>query len=425
MPANSEVQKKKRPMGLKARAAAASSKKQKTDGATEQVVNDFDEENTATIMLKNDLEEDANEMDELEGIFDSAMEELSGGDPERAVTLLRGTIHECDRILRVHDRDIEAGMEAIEIEPRFYYIYGTALFSISEVSATELEDQRWEYLELSQHRLEQAKEVMTGKEPFAWRVYDGLAKIGLDLLSREVADEEATEDEKEKAALKLTAATSNFDSALDVLTSVDAEQARSETLSVVEMVQSLADSSCLSEVGSATLMDWTEAKLAALPEPTAEDERATEVRYLRARALWIRASVLLGQMDESGEVPDKDAFQRLLNEASSLLVGVESRDALLLRGEVLLNLGNMQDDGDEQDKLYRLAIKDFKLVQADGELSEELAQFIEDFEQDDNDEDDDNDDDASDDDKDDDNDEDASGDDKDASDNDEEMEDNE
>ncbi|KAJ2864330.1 hypothetical protein GGH94_002994 [Coemansia aciculifera] len=384
MPGNSETQKKKRPMGLKAR--AASSKKQKSDGVelTEQVVNDFDEENTATIMLKNDLEEDANEMDELEGIFDSAMEELSGGDPERAITLLRGTIHECDRILRVHDRDVEAGVEAIEIEPRFYYIYGTALFSISELSATELEDQRWEYLELSQHRLEQAKEAMTGKEPFAWRVYDSLAKIGLDLLSRKMSDEEA----KEEAALKLAAAMSKFDSALDALVNVDAEQAKSETLSIVEMVQSLADSSCLGEAGSATLMDWTEAKLAALPEPTAEDEHAAEIRYLRARALWIRASVLLGQMDETDEMPDKGAFQQLLNEASDLLVEAESRDALLLRGEVQLNLGNVQEDGDEQDRLYRLAIKDFKLVQANGELSEELTQFIEDFEQDDNDEDD-------------------------------------
>ncbi|KAJ2337349.1 hypothetical protein GGH92_007539, partial [Coemansia sp. RSA 2673] len=360
MPGNSETQKKKRPMGLKAR--AASSKKQKSDGAelTEQVVNDFDEENTATIMLKNDLEEDANEMDELEGIFDSAMEELSGGDSERAITLLRGTIHECDRILRVHDRDVEAGVEAIEIEPRFYYIYGTALFSISELSAPELEDQRWEYLELSQHRLEQAKEAMTGKEPFAWRVYDGLAKIGLDLLSREMSDEEATEE----AALKLAATTANFDSALVALASIDAEQAKSETLSVVEMVQSLADSSCLGEAGSATLMDWTEAKLAALPEPTAEDEHAAEIRYLRARALWIRASVLLGQMDETDEIPDKDAFQRLLNEASDLLVEAETHEALLLRGEVQLNLGNTQEDGDEQDRLYRLAIKDFKLVQA-------------------------------------------------------------
>ncbi|KAJ2058613.1 hypothetical protein GGI17_004933 [Coemansia sp. S146] len=383
MPGNSETQKKKRPMGLKAR--AASSKKQKSDGAelTEQVVNDFDEENTATIMLKNDLEEDANEMDELEGIFDSAMEELSGGDPERAITLLRGTIHECDRILRVHDRDVEAGVDAIEIEPRFYYIYGTALFSISELSATELEDQRWEYLELSQHRLEQAKEAMTGNEPFVWRVYDGLAKIGLDLLSREMPDEET----KEEAALKLAAAMGNFDSALDVLANIDAEQAKSETLTIVEMVQSLADSSCLGEAGSATLMDWTEAKLAALPELTAEDEHAAEIRYLRARALWIRASVLLGQMDETDEMPDKDAFQQLLNEASDLLVEAESRDALLLRGEVQLNLGNVQEDGDEQDRLYRLAVKDFKLVQANGGLSEELTQFIEDFEQDDNDED--------------------------------------
>ncbi|KAJ2343369.1 hypothetical protein GGH91_003217 [Coemansia sp. RSA 2671] len=406
MPEDSATQKKKRPMGLKARA----SKKQKAE-STEQVVNDFDEDNTATIMLKNDLEEDANEMDELEGIFDSAMEELASGDPERAVTLLRGTIHECDRILRVHDRDIEAGVEAIEIEPRFYYIYGTALFSISEISAAELGDQRYEYLELSLHRLEQAREAMTGTEPFVWRVYDGLAKIGLDLLSREEADEEDKE-----AAAKLATAIGNFDRALDALANVDAEQAKSGTLATVEMVQSLADSSCLGETGSTTLMDWTESKLAALPasEPTSKEGQAAEICYLRARALWIRASVILGQMDETDEIPDKETFQRLLSEASDLLVEAESRDAVLLHGEIQLNLGNVQEDGDEQDRLYRLAIKDFKLIQADGELSEELTQFIEDFEQDDAS------DDASDDDEemDDANDEDAS-DDEDANDDDE------
>ncbi|KAJ2896182.1 hypothetical protein IWW38_002090, partial [Coemansia aciculifera] len=209
MSTDSTAQKKKRPMGLKAR-AAASSKKQKASGEelTEngaQVVNDFDDENTATIMLKNELE-DANEMDELEGIFDSALEELGGGDPERAITLLRGTIHECDRILRIHDRDVEAGAEAIEIEPRFYYIYGIALYSIADLSAAELADQRWEYLELAQHRLSQARDEMTGQEPFAWRVYEGLAKLALDLLAHEQEDMEEESDGNDESKQKLVAA---------------------------------------------------------------------------------------------------------------------------------------------------------------------------------------------------------------------------
>ncbi|KAJ2584635.1 hypothetical protein GGH95_000255 [Coemansia sp. RSA 1836] len=392
MPGDSATQKKKRPMGLKAR-AAASSKKQKASGEelTEngaQVVNDFDDENTATIMLKNDLE-DANEMDELEGIFDSALEELNGGDSERATTLLRGTIHECDRILRIHDRDVEAGVEAIEIEPRFYYIYGTALHSIADLSAAELADQRWEYLELAQHRLEQAKEEMTGQEPFAWRVYEGLAKLALELLAHEQEDKEEDIAEDEASEQKLAAALSNFDSALDAL--AGAQQARSETLAMVELAQALADTWQLGMAGSVALMDWTEAKLAALPVSD-EDEDKAEVCYLRARSLWIRAGVFLSQQDEAGEVPEKDTFQRLLVEANGLLTGAENREALLLRGEVQLNLGNVQE-GDEQERLYKLAVEDFKAVQADGELPEELAQFIEDFENEDESDDDDNDDD--------------------------------
>ncbi|KAJ2745277.1 hypothetical protein GGI20_002300 [Coemansia sp. BCRC 34301] len=391
MPGDSATQKKKRPMGLKAR-AAASSKKQKAGGEelTEngaQVVNDFDDENTATIMLKNDLE-DANEMDELEGIFDSALEELSGGDSERAVTLLRGTIHECDRILRVHDRDVEAGVEAVEIEPRFYYIYGTALYSMSDLCATELAEQRWGYLELARHRLEQAKEAMAGQEPFAWRVYENLAKLALDLLAHEQEGKE--EDDDEVSEPKLAAALSDLDSALDALVATnDAQQARLGALAMVELAQGLADSWQLGKAGSVALMDWSEAKLTTL---TISDEDKAEVCYLRARSRWIRAGVFLSQQDEeTGEVPEKDTFQQLLVEANELLAGAESREAVLLRGEVQLNLGNVHE-GDKQERLYKLAVEDFKSVQAYGELPEELAQFIEDFENEEDDDDSDDDD---------------------------------
>ncbi|KAJ1793072.1 hypothetical protein LPJ59_004762, partial [Coemansia sp. RSA 2399] len=145
--------KKKRPMGLKARAA---NKKQKNETSEPAGINDFDEANMATIMLKNTTGEngEATEVDELEGIFDSAMGELGADSTERALTLLRGTIHECDRILRLHHHDANE----VPLEPKFYYIYGTALYSITELAeeVDEATKERKEYLELALERLDQA-----------------------------------------------------------------------------------------------------------------------------------------------------------------------------------------------------------------------------------------------------------------------------
>ncbi|KAJ1962927.1 hypothetical protein GGI12_002360 [Dipsacomyces acuminosporus] len=366
-------------MGLKARAA----KKQKAEEAatTEggaQVVNDFDDEKTATIMLKNEGSEDANEIDELEGIFDGALEALD--EPERATVLLRGTIHECDRILRVHDEEEaeKSKEEAARLEPRFYYIYGMALFSISELA--ELDDKK-DYLELAHHRLQQAADGMKGDEPFAWRVHAGLGKVTL---------EQSTEDDESK----LGDALGNLSRALETLSktkgSKDKQEGgddlvlKTETLATADLVFSLADSRRLSEDASDQLVAWGEKQLKSLANNQSDDD----VRHALARALWLKAGVLLDQQDEeTGEVPEQDSLVSLLTDAEALLKDTKDFDALLLRGEIQLNLGNVQEEEERQEGLYKVAVETFKLAKASGDLPEQFAQFIEDFEQDEDDED--------------------------------------
>ncbi|KAI7824903.1 nuclear pore complex subunit Nro1-domain-containing protein [Kickxella alabastrina] len=343
-------QKKKRPMGLKARAT----KKQKTtiESATSsgaQVVDDFGDETTATIMLKNDGEE-ANELDELEGIFDGALEALNADDPTKAITLLRGTIHECDRILRVNDEEEES------MDSRFYYIYGMALYCISEFS----EGEKMEYLGLAKQRLETAEEL---QEEVGWKVMEGLAKVALDMLA------EGAED------VSIHDVVGRLEGALGALSGQASRVA--ETLGMADMVLALADSKRLEDFAATRLVAWAQAALEGLPEPH-DDAIKTAI----ARALWISANLLLEQQDEeTGEVPEKPRLIVILQRAGALVEGiVDLGEALLLRGEVFLNLGNLLDKEEEQEEAYGKAVECFNGAKALGELPEQFAQFLEDFE---------------------------------------------
>ncbi|KAJ2520457.1 hypothetical protein GGI11_002285, partial [Coemansia sp. RSA 2049] len=414
--------KKKRPMGLKARAAAT--KKQKsthhsngdnnqsaadagdtssnTEPAATAGVNDFDEANMATIMLKGE----ATEIDELEGIFESAMGEVSAAaaeeSTERAVTLLRGTIHECDRILRVHHHqhqnqsqthkegeDAADGLQPPPLQPKFYYIYGSALYSITELSdeqdGKEKETEKAEYLELALERLGQARDGMAGTEAFAWRVHMGMAKTALELMALGGGEEEGDADDEQQHNHSLAEAIESLDSALEAMRHDPAMEeeaaAAGESLGAVDLVLSLADSRRLAPELNARFVAWGESKLRGMlenPGLTATDT-SSDIRYLLARALWLQASALLDAQDE-GEDEDEDEDNEekddegnekiadLLRSASKLLGDASTSEALLLRGEVLLNLGNVQDANDAQEQLYEQAIGTFKRAQQIGQI---------------------------------------------------------
>ncbi|KAJ2558455.1 hypothetical protein EV175_000785 [Coemansia sp. RSA 1933] len=379
-PQEATAPKKKRPMGLKARAA---NKKQKnediTDGDTTGI-NDFDEANMATIMLKNTTgaNGEATEVDELEGIFDSAMSELSGGESddtaERALTLLRGTIHECDRILRVHDENTKDQKDAVPLEPRFYYIYGTALYSITELSDTT---DRKEYLELAFERLDQARAAITGSEPFAWRVHVGMAKAALELL--------ALLGESKQDTRCLDAPLVSLDGALVAMEHDTDTQTETETLAIVDLVLSLADSRTLTQPLNSRLVTWCETTLREM----LKTNTTADIQYLLARTLWLQASELIDMLEDDDDddeqessSADKERVAELLSTADELLREGATSDALLLRGEVVLNLGNVQDSESEQERLYGVAVDTFRRAQEIGDIPDQFVQLINDFEQD-------------------------------------------
>ncbi|KAJ2455251.1 hypothetical protein EV183_000986 [Coemansia sp. RSA 2336] len=347
---DSTVPKRKRPLGLKARSAKKANTQVTEQGA--QQVNDFDDENTATVMLRG---EDANEIDELEGIFDSALEALGEDQDEKAITLLRGTIHESDRLLRLSDA------ENTQLEPRFYFIYGSALYGLAELSP-EIDDKDM-YLELAQHRLEQAKETV-GEEPFAWRVYLGLAKVHMEIA--------AEADSEDQACSGIQQALEYLNQSIDALKKAQIEETlSSEMLAAIDLVLSLADSQRLPDSAAAKLVGWGESNARLLAET------ADEAKYLLARALWLRASSLI---DDADEVSDKQEFSKLLKEATGLLDKVESCDGLLLLGEIEINLGNVQEDESDMENMYKQAAATFRRAQEKGEVPEQFIQFIDDFE---------------------------------------------
>ncbi|KAJ1852281.1 hypothetical protein GGH12_005444 [Coemansia sp. RSA 1822] len=342
---DSTAPKRKRPMGLKARSAK---KPATVTAAGAQEVADFADETTATVMLRGD---DTNEIDELEGIFDSAMEALAEGEDERALTLLRGSVHESDRLLRLHDTQGEG-----ELEPRFYYIYGSALFSLAEASQ-DIED-RGVYLELALHRLEQAQEIMT--EDIKGRVYMALAKVKL-----EMAAEAGSED--------VDGVVQVLDQAVSALETNDGE-ATEQMLAASDLVLSLVDSQRLPTRASSRLVAWGMAQARSLLQSQPDSD---ECRCVLARALWLQASAMIGEDDE---ISDKPEFAKLLSEAVELLEKTESSDGLILRGEIEINLGNAQDDEMEMEQWYTRAVASFRRAQEMGELPEQFVQFIDDFE---------------------------------------------
>ncbi|KAJ1933011.1 hypothetical protein EC988_009262 [Linderina pennispora] len=253
-------------------------------------------------------------------------------------------------MLRVHHETAQA--DTPDLDPKFYMIYGSALFSISELAES---DDKPQFLELAHQRLSQAKERMGGRE-FAWRVHSGLAKVALELSEGESRVDEALGE---------------FDRALEL---VDQQIKQQEAVATADLVLALADSRRLSDDDSTKLIRWAEDTLQGL-------ELDAAVKLALARASWLRASELLEQQDEeTGEVPERERAVELLTKAQDLLEGQEG-DALLLLGEVQLNLGNVQEEEDAQEEMYEKAVTTFKKARENGDLPEQFAQFIEDFEE--------------------------------------------
>ncbi|CAO3577033.1 unnamed protein product [Absidia cylindrospora] len=130
---------KKRPRGLK---SSAASNKVSTKKAKTEVEENGIHENAQTVVIDKVVEE-GDEVGEAAAIFEDAVGKLEKN-PTEALALLRGTIHESDRILRAWRSD-----EALPL--LFYYTYGSALFELGRLA----EDEEFEqFLEAAEERIQ-------------------------------------------------------------------------------------------------------------------------------------------------------------------------------------------------------------------------------------------------------------------------------
>ncbi|KAI8849283.1 nuclear pore complex subunit Nro1-domain-containing protein [Chytridium lagenaria] len=101
---------KKRPGGLKqAAAAAASAPSSSEENPKKKIKLSTDPNETIAVPITDDV---ISEFAELKELFESALSKLGEGDADEGSMLLRGVIHECDRILRTRAAAEEAGETA-------------------------------------------------------------------------------------------------------------------------------------------------------------------------------------------------------------------------------------------------------------------------------------------------------------------------
>ncbi|KAI8390263.1 nuclear pore complex subunit Nro1-domain-containing protein [Blakeslea trispora] len=163
---------KKRPRGLKGSALAKANKKTKTEEpkAPSEVP-----ENAKTVVIDKVVEE-GDDVGEAAALFENAVEKLET-DPEEALALLRGTIHESDRILRNHAS--EEPLPAL-----FYYTYGSALYELGRLT----EDEEFEpYLEAAEERLNEGLE--REDQEMNSKIQLALAKVWLAKAASSVSEE--------------------------------------------------------------------------------------------------------------------------------------------------------------------------------------------------------------------------------------------
>ncbi|OMH82648.1 hypothetical protein AX774_g3863 [Zancudomyces culisetae] len=378
---------KRKPAGLK----SSAEKRAKVDDNV-RMVRDFEDERTATVVLKNVEGENVNEVDEIEEIYNNALEEVED-DKEKAVMLLSGTVHECNRIIQTND----GAKDKQPLPYKLYYLYGISLFDLSELDEPE---DALEYLKLSLERLSQAKDIHETQvcEEKDTRIYVGLGKVNLSI---------ARKAEKEKDVIEsLNSSLMYFKTAFDALEAKisrlksNEEQKKeytTEIYNIIDLLLLYCENNPIFEAIECC-SEFITQKLEELKKTT----NTYEPHFFSAQLQWCLALYYLNLLDQSATDDDKDeghdehqrlALEKLEMAEKHLNSCVKSaadpaslpRETYIMFGEVLLNKGNLlSDSGNTEEEQYRLAAKKFKMAidisagDTDG-LPEYVLEFVEEW----------------------------------------------
>ncbi|CAO3692402.1 unnamed protein product [Rhizopus stolonifer] len=353
---------KKRPRGLKNSAMAKANKKSKTEET-----NEFPE-NAQTIVIDKEVEE-GDELGETAALLESALEKLET-EPTEALPLLRGTIHESDRILRNWDSENP-------LPASFYYSYGTALYELGRLT----DDEEFEpYLDMAEERLLQSQ----GDVELKAKVDLVLAKVWFAKASNQVE-----QDVPELAVKALAVA----DESVENLPSKD-------VIDLADIVQN--HGALYTELEHRNkFLEWAEKHLEKITKDEPENAKALStfgLTRLQTAHYWLdNTNEEEEEEEEKTELSkeEENAYKAILDcklylESAHRVLEQENKvtpQILFDLAEVYVNEANLILNEQEQNETYEKAVKTIKQSQSlidekklDDVLPEGLVAFLEEYE---------------------------------------------
>ncbi|KAI8083064.1 nuclear pore complex subunit Nro1-domain-containing protein [Halteromyces radiatus] len=343
---------KKRPRGLKSSAAASKStpKKVKTEVDEKDIP-----ENAQTVVIDKVVEE-GDEVGEAAALFENALEKLDKN-PSEALTLLRGTVHESDRILR--NWESEQPLPSL-----FYYTYGSALYELGRLTE---EEEFTPYLEAAEERLQDGfdhlkKIDQVTDDEVVNKMNITLAKIWLAKAAMLVDDDSTTIPDLAVRALETLDKT--------------CEKSKVSTANLVEIgsiVQNHGDLYSVLEPRT-KFTQWAEILFKRILDDEPNNARVLSELGLSQLSL---GNYWLERMDEKEDVSEQkeDRTERINEEQKAYDAFVEAKKYFLQAQESLeksktltpqifsdlaeayLNEANLTLDSKEQKELYEQAVK--------------------------------------------------------------------
>ncbi|KAI9486798.1 MAG: nuclear pore complex subunit Nro1-domain-containing protein [Benjaminiella poitrasii] len=367
------VVEKKRPRGLKGSAVAKANKKSKTETTTNPSELP---ENAQTVVIDKEVEE-GDEVGEAAALFESAVEKFET-DPSGALSLLRGTIHESDRILRNHES--KEPLPAL-----FYYTYGSALYELGRLTDNEEFEP---YLEAAEERLADALEHNKEKNELTNKIHISLTKVWLAKAASAVS-------ENEQSIPKLAT------KALETLDNEALVGANIPSKTIIELADIVQNHGDLYDDLQARdkFRIWAES---ALKKVLKDEPNNTDALSALGLCKLSLANYYLDRVDEEEEEEktklteeEEKAFNSILDSkkyfesAKQELVKIDKVTPQVLSdlAEAYLNEANLTLKEEDQAKLYKKAVETIKEANAlIGEkkiefvLPEALTSFLEEFE---------------------------------------------
>ncbi|KAL1916439.1 uncharacterized protein VTP21DRAFT_5630 [Calcarisporiella thermophila] len=391
----------KRPRGLKRSTEDANTEvtekrpKQLGENEVEQEGN----EETETLVFRGEGAEEVDDIKELRMIYESAVEKLGSSAPKSALSLLRGAIHECDRILRTQPENQRPPYI-------FYWVYASALQDLGELLEADGEescipyvDEALDRLERGAERLEEAEE---GDKEEGWKLW---LAFGNALMKK--ATQALKENNKKRSSKGKDKRRSDEEFAVQAVEKFEQasaerwESARNEVLMrAADLVQAFGD---LREDwdGREKWNLWAISKYEIAIKPESNPLAA----YTGLGSCYLSlANYWLEQIDsDEGEegAEEKETNEEELTEEEKKAAGYLEKsvdyykraldiakekdcinsELLTMLSEALINLANLTLNDEEQTALYREAVTLLKQARGMGHtLPAQFEEFIEEWE---------------------------------------------